>query len=337
MYDYKLLKTTNFQLPIISVGNITVGGTGKTPHTEYIIRLLSKYPKIVALSRGYKRTSKGFRLVETDSDVAAVGDEPLQLKCKFPHITVAVDENRVHGIRQFNQQEIDAVILDDAYQHRRINPGVNILLIDYNRPLEKDSLLPAGRLREPKHQQRRANMIIITKCPKEVSPIKRRIISKEVNLRPYQSLYFSTLSYRAPEPVFNWQSAADMSKKASVILVAGVANPAAFREYLSSRTFLLDEMIFADHHRFTDSDIEHIRQLYEKHNAHNPLIFTTEKDAMRFRAHIGMPDELKQHIYYVPVEIDFLDNTADSFNEKILSYVEKYRINRKFFNRKAVQ
>ncbi|HKJ41513.1 MAG TPA: tetraacyldisaccharide 4'-kinase, partial [Sunxiuqinia sp.] len=176
LYDYKIFKSTEFEIPVISIGNITVGGTGKTPHTEYLVELLKKHVNVATLSRGYKRKTKGFRLVETTSQVSEVGDEPLQIKKKFPMVTVAVDENRVHGINQLLKDEKhtpDAILLDDAFQHRRVTPGINILLIDYNNPIDKDQLLPLGRLRERKYQRRRANIIIYTKCPDEIAPITR--------------------------------------------------------------------------------------------------------------------------------------------------------------------
>ncbi len=336
LYDYKMLKSTDFDIPVISIGNITAGGTGKTPHTEYLVNLLKKHVQVVTLSRGYKRKSKGFVLVETDSDVHQVGDEPLQIKRKFPDVTVAVDENRVHGIKKLLQAEIqpDVILLDDAFQHRRVNPGINILLIDYNRPVDADHLLPLGRLRERKYQQRRANIVIYTKCPNEITPIRRRIIMKEVNLRPYQSLYFTTMTYGDPVAVFPEQAVPMPSiheKQISTIMLAGIASPGQFRDYISSKTSLVDELIFGDHHRYTEKDLKAIDQKFEFYREHSPFILTTEKDAMRLRGENRLSPQVKAHLYYVPVGINFLESEGKSFNKKIVGYVKDNRSNRKLY------
>ncbi|MDX1284351.1 MAG: tetraacyldisaccharide 4'-kinase, partial [Draconibacterium sp.] len=186
-YDLNILKSKEFEVPVISIGNITVGGTGKTPHVEYLVQLLKEKFEVATLSRGYKRKTKGFHVVETTSLAHEVGDEPLQIKNKFPEVTVSVCENRVAGVERLMENSMDkpfdVVLLDDAFQHRRITPGINILLIDYNRQIKGDRLLPLGRLREGVYQMRRANFIIFTKCPDEVTPIMRRILQKDVYLR----------------------------------------------------------------------------------------------------------------------------------------------------------
>ncbi|MGV8091836.1 MAG: tetraacyldisaccharide 4'-kinase [Mangrovibacterium sp.] len=340
LYDYKILKSTDFDIPVISIGNITVGGTGKTPHTEYLITLLKKHAEVVTLSRGYKRKSKGFVLVETGSNVRNAGDEPLQIKRKFPDVTVAVDENRVHGIKRLLLKEDihpDVILLDDAFQHRRVNPGINILLIDYNRPIDSDSLLPLGRLRERKYQQRRANVIIYTKCPDEITPIRRRIIMKEVNLRPYQSLYFTTMEYGEPIPVFPDKAIPmpDLHEKLiSSILLSGIANPDQFRDYLASKTNLLDEMIFGDHHRYSGKDLKLIEQKYEHYKDKAPFILTTEKDAIRLEEETGLSPVAQSRLYYIPVKIKFLESEGKSFDKKIVSYVKDNRSNRKLYTGK---
>jgi len=334
LYDYKMLKSTDFDIPVISIGNITVGGTGKTPHTEYLIELLKKHAEVVTLSRGYKRKTKGFLLVETGSGVHEVGDEPLQIKRKFPDVTVAVDENRVHGIDQLLKRDVqpDVILLDDAFQHRSVNPGINILLIDYNRPIDSDSLLPMGRLRERKYQQRRANVIIYTKCPDEITPIRRRIILKEVNIRPYQSLYFTTMEYGEPVAVFPDDAHPMPSlheKQVSSILLSGIASPDQFKNYLSSKTNLVDEIIYGDHHRYSEKDMKQIEQKYEQYKDQVPYILTTEKDAMRLFGETGLSPVLKARLYYIPVRIKFLESEGKSFDSKIVSYVKDNRSNRK--------
>jgi len=340
LYDSKVFKSTEFEIPVISIGNITVGGTGKTPHTEYLVKLLRKHEvEVATLSRGYKRKTKGFFLVQETSNVQNVGDEPLQIKQKYPEATVAVDENRVHGIETLLKDKTnspDVILLDDAYQHRKVTPGINILLIDYNRPIEEDHLLPMGRLRERVHQRRRANIIIYTKCPDEVTPISRRIIMKNVNLRPYQSLYFTTMAYGKPQPVFPEKAKETPNFKegnTNSILLAGIANPAPFRDYLKSKSNLLDEIVFSDHHNFTNRDFKEIEQLFEEHKTRNAFILTTEKDAVRLRFAEELSDDVKASLFYIPVEIKFLDNEGKSFNKKIVGYVKDNRSNRKLHQR----
>ena len=338
-YDYNFFKTTEFEIPVISIGNITVGGTGKTPHTEYLIKLLKKHAKVATLSRGYKRKTKGFRLVETSSTALQVGDESLQVKLKFPEVTVAVDENRVHGINELiknSDNAPDAVLLDDAFQHRRVTPGINILLIDYNRPIDKDKLLPVGRLRERKYQRRRANVIIYTKCPDEITPITRRIIMKDVNLRPYQSLYFTTMVYGQPKPVFPDCVTAPLDlkeKRVASILLSGIANPKPFQDYISTKTNLIDELIFNDHHHFSTKDWQKIIDTFNKHEAKNPVILTTEKDAMRLREEGKIPSEIQAKMFYIPLEIKFLDHEGKSFDKLIVGYVKDNRSNRELHKR----
>ncbi len=332
LYDTKIFKSTEFEIPVISIGNITVGGTGKTPHTEYLVELLKKHVAVVTLSRGYKRKTKGFFRVQETSNVQNVGDEPLQIKQKFPEVTVAVDESRVHGIQQLMRDDNpDVILLDDAFQHRKVTPGINILLIDYNRPIEEDHLLPLGRLRERIHQRHRANIIIYTKCPDEITPITRRIIMKNVNLLPYQSLYFTTMIYAEPEAVFPdlVQTKPELTNTTKAIMLSGIANPAQFRGYLHSNVNLLDEIVFSDHHNFTKKDYTQIENIFQKHKSENTYLLTTEKDAVRLRFSTELSDELKAKLFYIPVKIHFLDSEGKSFNKKIVGYVKDNRSNRR--------
>ena len=190
LFDWHILPSRSFNVPIISIGNITVGGTGKTPHTEYLIKLLESEFQVGVLSRGYKRKSKGFVLATSETPMNQIGDEPYQIKQKFPHIHVAVDADRCHGIDKLcapeMTPEVEVILLDDAYQHRYVNPGINILLVDYHRMISEDYLLPAGRLREPERGKSRANIVIVTKCPRDIKPMDYRIISKQIDLYPYQ-------------------------------------------------------------------------------------------------------------------------------------------------------
>lgn len=341
MYDYKIFKSTEFEIPVISIGNITVGGTGKTPHTEYLVDLLRKQFKVVTISRGYKRKTKGFQEVEVGSLATAIGDEPLQIKTKFSDIQVIVDEKRVHAIENIQKQEAsqlpDIILLDDAFQHRSVSAGINILLIDFTRPIDKDTLMPVGRLRESKWQMRRANVIIYTKCPQEISPITRRIIMKDVNLRPYQNLFFTTMVYQPLAPVFPDQAIPTpklASDKVSVLLVTGIANPEHLHKYLSNFSDDITDLKFPDHHNFSAFNIQQIEQKFAAIQAENKIIITTEKDSMRLKD-MDLSLSLKENLFYIPLKIKFLDSEGKNFDEKIVTYVRENKSNRDLHNRKS--
>lgn len=341
LYDLGIFKSKEFDIPVISVGNITVGGTGKTPHTEYLVSLLKEKYRVVTLSRGYKRKTKGFRWVESNSRANESGDEPLQIKKKFDDVKVAVCENRVLGVENIlNRSEIppDVVILDDAFQHRRIKPGINILLIDYTRQLKDDMLLPAGRLRESAYQIQRANIIVFTKCPDELSPIKRRILQNDVKLKPYQALYFTKIAYQKIKPVFN---APELGTKFysdnssfEVLAVSGIANPEPMFKHLQKFSAAVNKLVFPDHYHFTSEDIKKIIAKFDELKTENKIIITTEKDAMRFADLQDIPEEVKKALYFLPLEIQFLGKENKSFNKKILSYVGENKSNRELHHRK---
>ncbi|HPF50638.1 MAG TPA: tetraacyldisaccharide 4'-kinase [Draconibacterium sp.] len=340
-YDLDILKSREFEVPVISIGNITVGGTGKTPHVEYLVDLLKDKYKVATLSRGYKRKTKGFRLVEVETTAIESGDEPLQIKTKFPDVTVSVCEDRAEGIdRLLNQnadQVPDVILLDDAFQHRSVTPGINILLIDYNRQLKDDHLLPAGRLRERAHQARRANIIIFTKCPDEVTPIMRRILQNDVGLLPYQSLFFTKLEYDKLKPVFNGKKPGKTfyeEKQHAVLLVTGIANPALLIKHVKKFALSLKTISYPDHHSYSDQDIKNIQHNFDNLGAGKKIIITTEKDAMRFKDTSGLSEGLKSALYYVPVRITYLDEGKRVFNKKILNYVGENKSNRELYKRK---
>ncbi|MCY1723448.1 tetraacyldisaccharide 4'-kinase [Prolixibacteraceae bacterium Z1-6] len=340
-YDLQILKSTEFDVPVISIGNITVGGTGKTPHAEYLVKLLKEKYEVATLSRGYKRKTKGFRLVEVDSTAIEVGDEPLQIKNKYPEVTVSVCENRVEGVAKLlsadNEKSPDVVLLDDAFQHRRITPGLNILLIDYNRQIKEDHLLPLGRLRESVHQMRRANIIIFTKCPDEVTPIMRRILGNDVGLLPYQNLYFTKLEYGKLIPVFGAQTLDGSfynEKNYAVLLVTGIASPLLMQKYLRQYSKNIETMTFPDHYNYSVQDIQEIMDKFATVKAEKKIIITTEKDAMRFKDNQGITDEFNTALYYLPVQVNFLEEEKKSFNQKILNYVGENKSNRELHKRK---
>ena len=330
-FDVGMLKSHAFDVPVIAVGNITVGGTGKTPHVEYLVRLLQKKFHVAVLSRGYKRKTRGYLLADQQSTVRDIGDEPMQMKQKFPGISVAVDKKRVHGIERLtaDNEHLDVILLDDAFQHRYVKPGVNILLVDYHRLVIYDKLLPAGRLREPLSGKNRADIVIITKCPKELKPMEFRVITKAMNLFPYQHLYFTTLAYDQPCPVFpkEAQPLADGLANAlqgqHILLLTGIASPRQMEEDLSPLTAHLTLLTFPDHHDFSGKDIEHINDAFAQMPSPR-IIITTEKDAVRLTHAEGLSDEVRRHLYALPVDIRFMQQEqADKFDEFIMGYVHK--------------
>ncbi|WP_288276481.1 tetraacyldisaccharide 4'-kinase [uncultured Prevotella sp.] len=327
LFETGFLKSRSFSIPVISVGNITVGGTGKTPHVEYLIRLLQDHSRVAVLSRGYKRKSHGFQIANESSTARTIGDEPFQMKQKFPKVIVAVDKNRVHGIEALNQkyQDIDVILLDDAFQHRYVKPGINILLVDYHRLIIYDTLLPAGRLREPLTGKNRADMVIITKCPKDLKPMEYRVITKAMDLYPYQQIYFTTLEYGELTPLFKKEAPTvnlDKLKDHNVLLLTGIASPRQMKEDLTPVVSKLSMLSFPDHHAFSQKDIEQISSEFAKLPSPKCII-TTEKDAARFIGLEGLSNEIKENIYILPVRITFMLNQEEKFNENIIGYVRK--------------
>lgn len=330
-FDLGIFSSKEFQLPIISVGNITVGGTGKTPHIEYLISFLKKEFNIATLSRGYKRKAKGFILANDKSTAIDIGDEPMQLKRKFPDIKVAVDKKRVHGVEQLlkspNGENLDVVLLDDAYQHRAIKPGLSILLIDYNRPITEDSMLPYGNLRESSDEKDRANIIIVSKTPVDMNPIERRIIINNLDLMPFQNLYFTSLKYEKIIPVFPDQAIEFVNQEwtkqsLEIMLVTGIASPKLLKDYLVEFSDKISEIQYPDHYSFTKKDLLHIDTKFAKIESEHKLIITTEKDAVRFME-MELSEQVRKHIFYVPLTIQFLNDDTINFQNKISNYVRK--------------
>jgi tetraacyldisaccharide 4'-kinase len=330
LFDTGILRSTEFRIPLICVGNITVGGTGKTPHVEYIADFLRKNFKIVVLSRGYKRKTHNFQMADSSSTIDQVGDEPLQIFKKYPDITVAVDKNRVHGVNRIlnNKPDTEVIILDDGFQHRSIIPGFSILLTDYNRLMIKDSLLPYGRLRERITGMRRADMILVTKCPEDLSPMARRLIIKEIDKAPYQNLYFTTLTYKNPLPVFPLKDEYinplnSIDNITEIILLTGIANPAPLKKYLDKYSSNIKHLCYADHYRFVENDIEKIIKEFNSLSSPVKYIFTTEKDATRLREFTNIAESVQSAFWYIPVGIDFLNNDKNEFDNLIIDYVRK--------------
>ena len=332
LYDFNILTSKSFRLPIISVGNITVGGTGKTPHIEYLTELLKKEFSVATLSRGYKRKSKGFQFVTEDSSSRIIGDEPLQVKTKNRDVTVAVDASRVRGIKKLRNtlENLDVVLLDDAYQHRKVNVNLSILLINYNKPIYKDFILPTGNLREQALEKKRANIIIVTKAPYDLQPIQRRLMLSKIKPFPYQKVFFTTLEYGKPQPVFDLSDSVNNNgnelwdEELSVLSVTGIAEPKLFEKYISDYISKnVYSVNFADHRIFSSGDIEKIKKRFDSINNDKKVILTTEKDAVRLRENRHIDYELKAKLYYIPIKVKFLNNRTDDFNKQIIEYVRK--------------
>ncbi|MCZ4693604.1 tetraacyldisaccharide 4'-kinase [Ancylomarina euxinus] len=336
MFDRGYLKSTSFDLPIISVGNISVGGTGKTPHTEYLIKLLQDKYHLASLSRGYKRESKGFVLANANSNSYDLGDEPMQMNRKFPKLNVAVDADRVNGVQELLASEkglkLDCILLDDAYQHRYIKPGLSILLIDYNRPIATDLVMPMGRLRERAAGKKRADIIIMSKCPIDLSDSEAKKLKKSINPLPHQELYFTSLDYAPAEAVFNTSNKLvnlnTIEKEfLGVLLVTGIANPAPLRNHLKSLCDEFKEIKFPDHYTFKDKDIERIETSFINLKSENKIIITTEKDAVRFLDMKIESKVLKDNMAYIPLQIKFQDQTNVQFDQHIHDFVKNFKHN----------
>lgn len=336
LFEMGILKSRSYTVPVISVGNITVGGTGKTPHVEYLIRLLKDKVNVAVLSRGYKRKSHGFVLADAETPMKMIGDEPYQMKQKFPDITVAVDSKRTRGIDHLiggeAGKDIDVVLLDDAFQHRYVKPGINILLVDYHRLIIYDELLPAGRLREPVKSKDRADIVIITKCPWNLKPMEFRVITKAMKLYPYQQLFFSTHEYEMPIAVFpeeqgklgaseTLDSLASLKDK-NVLLLTGIGSPEQMKHDMEQMTDHVTPLTFSDHHDFKQKDIVAINEAFAA-LPEPKVIITTEKDATRLAVLEELSSEVKQHLYKLPIYIQIMQDQEELFNQAILGYVRK--------------
>ena len=324
LFNLGILKERTFKIPIISVGNITVGGSGKTPHVEYLIRLLHNDVKVGVLSRGYKRKSHGYILANDSSTMRDLGDEPFQMKQKFSNIYVAVDKNRCNGIEHLTQDQkssdVDVILLDDAFQHRYVKPGLNILLVDYHRLIIYDRLLPAGRLREHLSGKQRADIVIITKCPKDLKPMEFRILTKAMDLFPYQKLFFSTIDYDVPYALFS--DATTSLSKQNILLLTGIASPEQMENDMKNKCRSVTSLAFDDHHLFTLKDAERINDACAALPSPK-IILTTEKDSTRLYHLEGLSTEARDALFVLPIKIKFLLNQGEYFNNKIINYVRK--------------
>ncbi|MDR0938035.1 MAG: tetraacyldisaccharide 4'-kinase [Mediterranea sp.] len=330
LFDRGALRSESFGVPTICVGNLAVGGTGKTPHTEYLIRLLRTDYRTAVLSRGYKRRTSGYVLATPQSRVEEIGDEPFQMLRKFDDITIAVDEDRRRGLRRLmkldGDRRVEVVLLDDAFQHRRIKAGLNILLTDYHRLFRDDKILPVGRLRESANGKERAQIIVVSKCPDTLKPIDFNIIAKRLDPCPYQRLYFSRVRYGEPRPVFPAETDARETgtlEQADVLLVTGIASPADLLEKIRREAKRVESLAFGDHHAFGRHDLALVRQRFDTLPPGRRLIVTTEKDAARLATNPDLDPALRPFIYAIPIEVEILRDQETTFNKQIIDYVRE--------------
>ncbi len=331
LFDLRILRSTGFSIPVISVGNITVGGTGKTPHVEMLVRMLKDDYRVAVLSRGYKRKSTGFMMASRHSLVSDIGDEPMQIKNKFPGISVAVDNDRVHGVQKLlrSKHRPEVVILDDAFQHRYIRPGLSIVLIDYNRPVFRDFLLPAGNLREPWKNIRRSHLVIVTKCPESLFPQEMTWFTQKLGLDPDRELFFTTYTYGSPEAVFPVKKRKEVptfkqmrKAHAGILIVSGIANPQPVLHFLHKIMKVEDTMFFPDHHEYTKADIQAISIRFHSIPATEKYIIVTEKDAVKLRE-LDMDAPFKRVFLFIPVEVQFLARGEKAFYKRIDKYSKR--------------
>ncbi len=335
LYDFGLFPSRSFATPVISVGNLSMGGTGKTPMTEYLIRLFSPDHQVATLSRGYGRSSSGFVYVEQNSTSDQVGDEPRQFKHKFPEITVAVQSNRIQGINKLlaENSRLGVILLDDAFQHRAVKPALSILLTEYSKPYYTDRVVPGGSLREFKSGAKRADILIVTKCPETLSPIEKRTLSRNINPKPYQNLFFTSITYAEPcplgqqvqkEQLVQQRQPAQIDSRSHILLLTGIANPQPLLDHIRKKTASIVHLRYPDHHPYSIVELEALRKQFLQTSADNTCILTTEKDAMRIDKS-GLLEVLQDlPVYYIPIRTNFLFDEGEAFNKILTHHVKTH-------------
>ncbi|MCB0569963.1 MAG: tetraacyldisaccharide 4'-kinase [Phaeodactylibacter sp.] len=326
-YSRGLLKGVEFSVPVISVGNLSVGGAGKTPHIEYLIRLLKDYIEVATLSRGYRRKTKGYLEAAPKMTAEQVGDEPLQFKRKFPDIMVSVSESRTFAIPKMlmDRPALQVILLDDAFQHRSVRPGLNILLTEYSRPFTKDFLLPAGRLREWRSAYRRADIIIVSKCPAQMPREERERYLEEIRPFPHQKVYFSYYAYGHPYYILNPSYRIELRPDIDALLISAIANTDYLVRYLEEKAGPLQVLEYEDHHYFSKYDVGQLKAHFDRMEADSKIILTTEKDAMRLELHRDFLIEHRLPIFVVPAEVRFHFDEAEAFDESIRLFLLNFK------------
>ena len=324
LYNKNILPSTSFGLPIICVGNLSVGGTGKSPMVEFLVQHLKNDYKVATLSRGYKRKTKGYALATDETTALDIGDEPMLFHQKFPDVPVAVGEERIVAIPQLlhDKPETQVIILDDAFQHRSIKAGLNIVLTDYGNLFTRDFFLPTGDLRDMPGSYKRADIIVVTKCKSNLQEEERKEIIKEIKPLPHQKIFFSCISYGTPYHITN-HSFRFIDEQTEVLLITGIANPKPLKNYLEERIQTYSMIHYKDHHIFTIDDWRDIMKRFKSMESERKILLTTEKDAMRlmkFRSEInGIP------FYVMPIEQKFLFNQENEFTESVMQFIQNFK------------
>lgn len=320
MFDCKLIKSQNFKTPIICVGNITVGGTGKTPTAEMIVGYMKQYYNVAVLSRGYGRRTKGYLEVKTTSSYRDVGDEPLQIKLKYPDALVVVCEKRTEAIHRIEAEhpEINLIVMDDGFQHRYVEPRINVVIVDSTRPYYEDDYLPAGTLRDKPESLDRAHYFIVTKCPVDMSPLDQRVWRMNLHKIAYQRVYFTRVIPTPPVAQFPTQNV--LNEGDEVIVMSGIGNPKAFISDVKRKYNVVGTITFPDHHVYSVADIERIVAKLEKHP--KAMLLTTEKDTVKLRRSRRVPDIMRERLFYQPVQVEFLEGSDVDFLGTLKSDLE---------------
>lgn len=326
LFDRKILRSATFDFPLICVGNLSFGGTGKTPMAEYLVELLHKKYHVATLSRGYKRKTKGFFIANENSTANEIGDEPMQLYKRFPGITVAVDEDRVLGIPKIlnDKPATEIIILDDAFQHRQVAAGLNILLTEYNHLYTKDYLLPTGTLRDSRKSSKRADIIVVTKCKSNLNTDEKKQLIEQIKPLSKQQVYFTKIKYEVPYHLFSREKFS-LQKETAVLLICGIANPKKLEDELRSRVSSVNLLRFKDHYVYGTADIKKIKEEFSKIDSAQKIILTTEKDAARL---FKFEKDLKDLPFFVlPMSHEFLFDEGHNFGKAVLDYIESFNSN----------
>jgi tetraacyldisaccharide 4'-kinase len=324
LYDKGYLKSANFNFPLICVGNLAVGGTGKSPMVEYIVRLLHNNVKIATLSRGYKRKTKGYVLANERTTALEIGDEPMQFHVKFPDVAVAVGEERLDAVPQLlhDKPDLQVIVLDDAFQHRAVKAGLNIVLTEYSNIFSYDIFLPTGDLRDARSSYRRADIIVVTKCPADLSIEKKRKTIREIVPLPHQKIFFTCIEYGTPYHIISRQER-NITTKDEILLVCGIANPQPLKDFIFNHAETYYQQDYSDHHIFTIDDLKEIKRKYERIDASSKFILTTEKDSMRFFKFNSEIADLP--LYVLPIRHKFLFNEGRHFDEMVISFIRNFK------------
>jgi tetraacyldisaccharide 4'-kinase len=324
LFDKNILRSAAFNFPLICIGNLAVGGTGKTPMAETLVRLLRNKYNVATLSRGYKRKTKGFAIADENTTAIDIGDEPIQLHKKFPEITVAVAEERIVGIPQLLHAKpgTQVIILDDAFQHREVRAGLNILLTAYDDLYTRDFILPAGNLRDVRSSSKRAHIIIVTKCKSQLSEDERQAVIAELKPLNSQQVFFTTIEYGSPYHLFTKQERS-IEQDCNVLLVCGIANPKPLKETLTNFTDTYEMILFRDHHIFSTDDLQEIKKQFLKIDSSNKIILTTEKDGVRLAKY---ETELKDlPVFVLPIRHKFMFGQEDQFEANINRFLKSFQ------------